>query len=189
MNIPTFGLNKSHAIVAAVFLLIGGVIGFKLAPDQPKVMSESHAPAIQLPSGALVAERVPDAPVPQSIKKAAKEVGGRVARAGSVTVKPTQQDCPPVTIDWGLTEQKDKTHRMTFYTDDGTIVAATDIPVNSVTVKTYPKWTVGAIAPIDNLSGVGPSVQRHFGKLSVGVAAVKNVDDKWQGMVSIGVSW
>jgi hypothetical protein len=78
---------------------------------------------------------------------------------------------------------------MTFYTDDGTIVAATDIPVKSVTVKTYPKWTVGAIAPIDNPSGVGPMVGRHFGKLSIGVAAVKQKDTGWQGMASVAVSW
>lgn len=185
MNIP----YRSHVITAGVALLIGGIVGFWLAPDQPKVVAESHAPAIQLPSGGYVAERVPDAPVPQSIRKAAKEVGGRVARAGTATVKPTQVDCPEVKIDWGLTEQKDKSHRMTFYTDDGTIVGATDIPVSSTTVKVHPKWTVGAIAPIDNFSGAGPMVQRHFGKLTVGAAAVKDRAGDWQGMVSVGVSW
>jgi hypothetical protein len=46
-----------------------------------------------------------------------------------------------------------------------------------------------AIAPIDNLSGVGPQVQRHFGKLTVGVAAVKSKTEGWTGMVSAGVSW
>lgn len=181
---------RSNLVVAGIFLIIGGIIGFKLAPDQPKVVTESHAPAIQLPSGGYVAERVPDAPVPPSIKKAAKEAGGRVARAGSVTVKPNQADCPPVTIDWGLTEQKDKTHRMTFYSDDGKIITATDIPVKSTTIMLHPKWTVGVIAPIDNYKGAGPSIERHFGKLSVGVAAVKmKGEDSYTGLASIKVSW
>jgi hypothetical protein len=189
MNIPTFGLNRSHAIVAGVFLIIGGIIGFKLAPDQPKIMAESAAPAIQLPSGGYVAERVPDAPVPQSMKKAAKEAGGRVVRAGNVKVKPTQSDCPEVNIDWALTKQKDDSHRMIFRTDDGTIIGAKDIPVESVSIVKHPKWSAGVIAPISDWKHAGPIVERHFGKLSLGVAAVRDVDDKWVGMATVKVSW
>jgi hypothetical protein len=187
VNIRSY-LSVPQLIIYAVIMIFGIVVGYKLAPDQPKVVSESHAPAIQLPSGALVAERVPDAPVPQPIVQAAKEVGGRVVQAGSVTVKPTQIDCPEVKIDWGLTEQKDKTKRMTFYTEDGTILTATDIPVKSTTIKVHPKWSAGVIAPIGEWSGAGPVVERHFGKLSVGVAAVK-IHDEWQGLATVKVSW
>jgi hypothetical protein len=187
MKIPTFGLNKSHAIVAGVFLIIGGVLGFKLAPDQPKIIAESHAPAIQLPSGGYVAERVPDAPVPKPIAKASKELGGRVVRAGSVTVKPKKEDCPEIQIDWGLIK-KDEGHRMVFTSEDGTIIGAKDIPVETVEIVKHPKWSAGVIAPIGNWSGAGPVVERHFGKLSIGVAAVK-IHDEWNGLATVKVSW
>lgn len=183
-----FATYKSHILVGVVCLLIGGIVGYNLVPDQV-VFVEKPAPSFTLPSGALVAERM-DIHVdpPKPIKVATKELKGELVRAGSVKVKPTQEECPPVKIDWGLVRLEDE-HRMVFTTEDGSIVGATDIPVRSMTVTKHPKWTVGAIAPVDNYSGVGPMVQRHFGRLSVGAAAVKTKQDEWTGMVSVGVSW
>lgn len=185
MNIKNY-FAPSQLILAAVFMLIGMVVGYHLK-ESPKVFHETHAPAIVLPSGGHVAERAPEVEPPKPIKKAAKELKGKLTRAGSVTVKPTQADCPEVTIDFGLVKQKDGS-RMVFHTDDGTILKAVDIPVETLTIVKHPKWSAGVIAPIGQWSGAGPVVERHFGKLSVGVAAVK-LDDQWQGLATVKVSW
>lgn len=171
-----------------VACLIGGFIGYNLKPSEVKFV-ETPAPSIELPSGALVAQRVDiNVPPPAPIQVAAKELKGKTVRAGTVEVKPTQEECEPLKIDWGLVKLNDG-NRMVFSTNDGQIIAATDIPIESTTITKHPKWTLGAIAPADNLSGVGPMVQRHFGKLSVGAGAMKMKTDGWTGSVIVAVSW
>lgn len=179
---------KSHIIVGLVCLLIGGIIGYNLKPS-PKQLVEVPAPSYELPSGALVAQRLDiNIPPPAPIQIASEEMKGKLVRAGKVEVKPTQEECEPVTIDWGVVKLKDG-NRMIFNTNEGQIIAATDIPIDSTTIVKHPKWTLGAIAPADNLSGVGPMVQRHFGKLSVGAGAMKLKTDGWTGTVMVAVSW
>jgi hypothetical protein len=48
---------------------------------------------------------------------------------------------------------------------------------------------LGVIAPADNLKGAGPLVQRHFGRLSIGVGAMKMKTDGWTGAVMVAISW
>lgn len=168
-------------------LILGMIVGYNLL-DPTTIVVEKDAPAQVLPHGGYVLERQSDAVVPQPIKQAAKDLGGKLVRGGNVTVKPKQVDCPDVQLDWGLVK-KDEGHRMVFYTDDGTITGGVDIPTESVEIRRYPKWSVGAIAPMSSLSGVGPYVQRHFGPVAVGAAAVKMPVEGWTGLVSVTVSW
>src|SRR5690606_6105242 len=106
-----------------------------------------------------VAERVPDAPLPPVATEAARELGGTVARAGSVTVQPTGKDSlpvdgiclcrpDPIRIDWSLTST-DSGQRMAFYTDDGTITDAVDIPVTSVSMRRERPWAAGVSVSVD----------------------------------------
>jgi hypothetical protein len=183
-----FAMYKSHIIVGLVCLLIGGITGYNLKPSlQP--FAEKAAPSYELSNGALVAQRLDiSVPPPAPIQIASKEMKGKLVRAGKVEVKPTQEECEPMTIDWGLVKLNDG-NRIVFNTNEGQIIGATDIPIESTTITKHPKWTLGAIAPADNLSGVGPMVQRHFGKLSVGAGAMKMKTDGWTGTVMVAVSW
>lgn len=75
-----------NAICAGAGALAGFLLAWWIWRDVPVV--EPYAPAMTLPSGAVVAERVPDAPLPPVAREAARELGGTVARAGSVTIQP-----------------------------------------------------------------------------------------------------
>jgi hypothetical protein len=71
---------------AGVGLVAGLIIGWLLW--RPVSIRETPAPSITLPSGTVIAERVPDAQLPPMSQEAAKAVKGKVQRAGHVTVKP-----------------------------------------------------------------------------------------------------
>lgn len=182
---PFFTSNMLPLVVA---LLIGGFIGYNLK-SSPVQYVETPAPSIELSNGALVAQRLDiNVPPPAPIQIAAKELKGKVVRAGVVEVKPTQEECEPVSIDWGVVKLNDG-NRMVFKTNDGQIIAATDIPIETTTIMKHPKWTLGVMAPVDNLQGAGPLVQRHFGKLSIGAGAMKMKTDGWTGSIIVAVSW
>jgi hypothetical protein len=186
--ITVMAAYRSHIFVGLVCLVVGMIIGYNLKPS-PQQLVERPAPSYELPSGALIAERLDiNVPPPAPIQIAAKEIKGSLVRAGKVEIKPTQEECDPVTIDWGMVKQNDGS-RMIFKSNDGQIISATDIPIESTTITKHPKWTLGAIAPTDNLSGVGPMVQRHFGKLSIGAGAMRTKTDQWTGTVMVAVSW
>jgi hypothetical protein len=76
---------KPVGIAFAVGAILGFWLGWRI--HRPVSIRETAAPAIALPSGAIIAERVPDAPLPPVAKEAAKHLGGKVARAGSVTIQ------------------------------------------------------------------------------------------------------
>jgi hypothetical protein len=183
-----FAAYKSHIIVGVVCLLVGAIIGYNLK-SSPEHVVEKPAPSFELPSGALVAERMNiEVNPPAQIEIAAKEMKSKLVRAGTVEVQPTQEECEPVKIDWGLVKLNDG-NRIVFNTDEGQIITATDIPIDTETIVKHPKWTLGVIAPADNLQGAGPLVQRHFGRLSVGAGAMKLKTDGWTGAVMVAISW
>lgn len=81
---------KSRGTLVALGCLASGVggllLGWWLWHSAPVV--ETAAPAKVLPSGGIVVERKPEAPVPPPTKQAAKEAGGKPERSVSVTVRP-----------------------------------------------------------------------------------------------------
>lgn len=177
---------------------------------------ESYAPAATLPSGAVVAERVPDAPLPPVAREAARELGGTVARAGTVVVQPgpstsgtTQNQglrggepqysgssagpvdqsapclCKPVKLDWSLTSLRDGSSRMSWYTDDGEITEAVDIPVAPVRMRRDRPWAAGV--KVSTLKEYGVWVDRDVGRLRVGIEAEQRKDYGVVGWVKAGI--
>lgn len=170
--------------------LLGFLLAWWILRDVPVV--EPYAPAVTLPSGAVVAERVPDAPLPPVAREAARELGGTIARAGSVTVQPRTPDAAPsetpaagsavpaasclckpapVRFDWSLIGLDDGTYRMAVDSPDGTITSATDIPVSGVSVRRERPWAAGVSYSMDmsQRRAAGLWVDRDVGRVRLGL--------------------
>lgn len=179
--------------------LIGAVVGAALVfmllrPVAP--VPEPPAPAIDLPSGGIVAEVAPGAPLPDVAKEAARELGGTVARAGHVVVQPTGKESlpvdgvclckpDPVRVDWSLTSTKTG-QRMAFFSPDGAIVEAADIPVTSVRHASKP-WAAGVSVSVDmsQRRAYGVFVDRDIGRLRVGL----EISQRDGGAATAKVGW
>lgn len=104
----------TRPLTHALCLAAGIVLGWFLWHQRAVV--EGPAAAVVLPGGGLVAQRDPEAPVPQQLEQAVREAGGELVRAVSVTVRPrpipsrdgnyadSMQDGPPLT-DTGNTRE------------------------------------------------------------------------------------
>jgi hypothetical protein len=182
-NIP-----RSIPFVACV--LVGLLIGWWLWHPHDAVV-EGHAAAIDLPSGGHVIERVPDAPIPEAVPQAVKELGhgAKLERVISLTVKtkplndpftdsvngtafgsvvqPRAPECAPVHIDLGLVRMPDSTHRV-IATSDGQILQSVDIPVDSPAVQRQLKWAIGAAYDAVN-KRYGGFIDRDLGPFRFGV--------------------
>jgi hypothetical protein len=157
---------------------------------------ETAAPAMTLPSGAVVAERAPDAPLPPVAREAARELGGQTARAGHVVVQPTGKESlpvdgvclckpDPVRVDWSLTSTKTG-QRMAFFSPDGAIVEAADIPVTSVRHANKP-WAAGVSVSLDmsQRRAYGAFVDRDIGRLRVGL----EISQRDGGTATLRAGW
>ena len=170
----------------------GLAIGWKLY--HPEQVLETYKPAIVTDSGAVVLERKPDQPIPPEIKKAAKEVGGKVTRTSTVKLQPHPSKdspvgckCDPITVDIGTVDQGDGI-RTVVTTDDAEIVGGTDNPLEPYTVAKETKWEVGLIVPAENYEGIGGYVSRKVGPFSVGVQAAKPYSDQpYTAMLTVGI--
>jgi hypothetical protein len=175
-----------------VSAIAGALIALLLAWPHwnPEPVKETAAPEQHLPSGGLVLARDPDAPVPAPVKKAAKEAGGDLERAISITVQPDPVvpegdgkyadpmtpappacSCKPITVDLGLIEMKDHTHRVVATAEGGEIVAALDRPFGPAVSKRETRWAAGvAFAPFPDEQGrkYGAWVDRDVGPLRLG---------------------
>lgn len=191
---------RQLAIAAGVVFAAGLLVGWWLfRPDAP--VRETAAPAITLPSGAIVAARIPDAPLPPVAREAARELRGETVRAGTVVVQPDSLvsasldtgspdkpcTCAPVKLDWSLTRLDDGSSRMSFWTGDGRITEAIDIPFVSIRGKRQPRWSALAFYGPD---GYGGGATRRLGRLPVEVGAVGlKVRGEVVGMAVAKFSW
>lgn len=207
---------RGQLLGAAVSLLAGLLLGRWLWHPTP--FEEPHAPAIYLPDGGVVAERVPEAPLPPVAQEAARELGGAVARAGSVTIQPRAVQagvgesgqsagsdagdggsnppagnrppsvclCDPITLDWTLTSLRDGSSRMSWYTDDGAITGATDIPVSSVSVRRDRPWAAG-VSWTPGRREYGLWASRDVGRLVIGAEVQQREREGLVGMLRLGV--
>lgn len=174
--------------------LLAAALGFCLAwwIHKPRVIVETAAPSVELPSGGLVIERAPQAPVPTTVKQAAKEAGGKLERAVTITVqpKPIQTppvaavepsspvgpaapaaapgcSCEPVTVNLGLIRMPDRTRRVVA-TSDGQILSALDIPVEALDGSRLRLWAAGvSYEPVRR--DYGAWVERDLGPFRLGV--------------------
>ena len=173
---------------------------------KPVSIRETAAPEIQLPSGGIIAERSPEAAPPPIVAEASKAVGGKPVRAGTLVVKPTPKEapkavsheissetpsstpceCPEVKIDWGLVRTPEG-NRMAFSVDGGTILSATDIPLEPVEVRRKLKWGAGVSYSTEREYGAW--VRRDLGRLTVGLHVENRHREGLTASVLVGVRW
>jgi len=171
---------------------LAALAGFLLAYwiHKPVSIRETPAPAIALPSGGLVLERAPQAPVPEPVKVAAKEAKGKLERSVSVTVRPTVKEsltvepslketapalntcaCEDVTVDLGLLRMPDQTRRVVATARGGEILSAIDIPLEPLSMKRELRWAAGASVSFDETGRrrYGAFLDRDLGPFRLGV--------------------
>lgn len=185
--------------------LIGAAIGAAVALllcwwMRPQPVPEPAAPPVHLPTGGLVLERDPAAPVPQAAAEDAGAARGKLERAVSITVRPNpipapapsepQPSHPPgnvqaeaapvpgcscedVTVDLALIRMRDDTMRVTARARGGELLGGIDVPmVSRALAAPEPRWSALAMYGPDGYGGGGA---RRLGRLplEVGAAAIK----------------
>jgi hypothetical protein len=191
---------RSHIIVGLSCLVTGIVIGLALGWKlyKPTEIIETAAPEEVLEDlNVIVLQRLPEnvaPPIPKTIKQAAKKVGGKLERAGGVTVKPEPTpesppdcECEEVKIDFGLVDTGTG-KRVVATAEGGKIIGGYDIPLEPYVVAKESKWEVGAVVPLENYEGVGPYVARKVGPFSVGIQAMQpSSEEGWTAMATLGI--
>lgn len=199
--------------------LIGAAIGAALAlllcwGMRPQPVVEPPAPAVQLPTGGLVLERAPDAPVPPAAAEDARAAGGRLERAVSITVRPTPVSpapsepqpshppgtikaeaapaptcsCEPVTVDLALVRMPDDTMRVTARARGGELLGGVDVPVVSRAPARVTRWAAGASwAPGRREYGLWAT--RDVGRLVIGAEVQQREREGLVGMLRLGLTF
>ncbi len=191
---------RSYLFTGAVCLIIGILIGLAIGWKlyKPTEIIETAAPQEVLEDlNVIVLKRLPESvapPVPTPIKKAAKKIGGKLERAGGVTVKPeptptspAECECEEVKIDFGLVDTGNG-KRVVATAEGGKIIGGYDIPLEPYVENKESKWEVGAVVPVENPEGVGAYVTRKVGPFSVGLQAAKPFkEENYTAMATIGI--
>lgn len=155
----------------AAGVLAGVVLGLGLfwkMWHQPPIV-EGEAIERQLPSGAVLMQRDPQAEAPKEVNAAARESGGMLERAIHLTVQPKSIPalattappapyppvaeeperpapgctCAPVELDLGLVRMPDDTRRVVARAHGGEILSALDIPIGPTVRRAETRWSAG----------------------------------------------
>lgn len=184
---------KLPLLTGLLGVLVGMTIQYMLM--RPELVVESYKPEVVLSNGAVALERKADLPPPAPIKKAAKELGGKLVRAGTVVIAPEPTpDSPPeckckeIELNFGVTDEGDG-QRVIFETDDGKIVGGFDSPQVPYEKPPSMNWEVGVLVPLDNPKGIGPSISKRMGAFKMGISAAKPKQGGWTGFATATYSW
>ena len=184
-------MNKSWKLpllTGLLGVLVGMTIQYMLT--RPELVVESYKPEVVLSNGAVALERKADLPPPAPIKSAAKELGGKLVRAGTVVIapepspdSPAECKCNETQLDFGITDEGNG-QRVVFETDDGKIIGGFDSPQIPYE-KAHTTWDVGVLVPVENPKGVGPSIAKRMGAFKLGIAAAKTKQGGWTGFATV----
>lgn len=149
------------AIVAAVIAAL--FVGWKLWHKNPVV--ETYSAEQRQEDGSVMLERKPDAAAKPTH---AVPKDSKVERVVKLEVKAKEKpDCPPVNVDLSLVRLPDETRRVIASSTNGEVLAGVDIPVESASPVSTPKWAAGlSMSPITR--GYGVFVDRDLGPFRVG---------------------
>ena len=169
-------------------ILLGVALGVALGwwAFHPKMILETKAPEVRRADGSLDLERDPTA----IVKKTLTPVGTKIARQVTVTVKPTQEECPvqQVILTLGLSE--DGGMRVNASSDTGTILGGVDVPISPFIQERRLRAVGGLIDPFHKTYGA--FVDRDVGRFRFG-AEVKQVkvgeESQMQVWGKIGVTF
>ena len=197
--------ERGAAAIAGV--IVGMALGWVLwKPALPKM--ETYAPEKRQADGSLVLERKPqpDARPAHEIPK-----GAKLERVVQVKVKPRNDtptaatgtpgygpanvlpELPPVTVDLTLVRLPDQTRRVILSSQDGEVVAAEDIPVETARPVRTMRWAAGGLwNPSDRTWGGW--LQRDLGPAVVGLDAYQVREPvtvgggtRWAAQVRLGI--
>jgi hypothetical protein len=196
----SFAQLRSHIIVGTICLVLGIAIGLAIGWKfyKPVQIIETAEPEQILEDlNVVVLQRLPEnaaPPIPKTVKKAAKKIGGKLERAGGVTIQPEPTPesppdckCEEVKIDFGLVDTGTG-KRVVATAEGGKIIGGYDIPLEPYKVNKESKWEVGAVVPLENYEGVGPYVSRKVGPFSVGMQAMQpSQEEGWTAMATVGI--
>lgn len=171
-------LAVALAAFACLFIWIGSIAG------RPAVEKIEPLPAHLLPSGAVVLEEKPVAKV-EPIKR-----GTRVTRQVSVTVKPKQAGCDPVTATVQLAQDGDHVRAVTS-AEGGEVVGGVDSPVMPSLIVHEPKrWAAGLSCNVAHCQQTpGVWIERDAERVRLGVEASRRLDGKPELRARIGWSF
>jgi hypothetical protein len=175
-------------VVAAAGIAVGLILGWWLwHPRQAPI--ETYAPAVVLSkSDSYVPERNPAAPVPPTIRAAARELNpkAKLTRAATITVQPKDESCKPVDVELGVVTMPDKTQRIIARSDDGEITGGVDIPITPEEIRRELKWAAGAsYSPIDRTYGA--FIDRDIGPFRLSIEGRQSKEYGATALVRIGV--
>lgn len=190
-----------YSVLAIVFILIGVWIGYGIYYTKP--VPSTPAPAIIQHDGSEVV-RVVDTVV--KIKQVIPK-GYVRERVIQITAKPKDtlysvdtvynndtliitkvNECGDVTVDISIVKnKKDDSRRVVVSSQDGTIVASKDIPIEDLKPIKSLKWAIGVTGRydiIDSTPQVGAFVNRNVGPFVVGADI-----SGWKSNISIGAKF
>jgi len=186
---PLFTMQPKTSLyfAAALLILAGGIWLGRASVPVPVPEIVAPAPAQSLPSGAVVLERKPAASA-TTVKPI--KPGSKVERAIAVTVQPTREDCPPVTVDMQLI-QEDGGRRVVTRSPDGRVIAGLDVPATpALIMPDRREWAAGLSgAPHQWPDTAGVWIERDLGRVRVGAEVLRRTDGEMQARVRIGWVW
>lgn len=162
-------IEKIYRVCAVILLaiglvVIGAVIGY-MRHKPTETHQESYAASFVQSDGSIILERAPvaSAVAPMKIPK-----GAKVERIVHVSVKASQIDCAPVTLDMALVRQPDDTRRVIASSPDGVILGGLDNPVSDP-YKEKARNAAG-IEWIAGTKQVRPWIERDYGDIRIGAS-------------------
>jgi len=187
MTLPTMPRWLPYVACVIVGLLIGWWLWY---PHDAPI--EKYAPAIILKDGAQVAARVPDAPIPEAVPRAVKQIpGAKLVRAISIDVQPKSKDgdttCKPEHIDIGIVKMPDQTERVIVSDQSGNVTKAIDIPVAPIKLQRELKWSVGVDYDALNRR-YGGFIERDVGPFRLGFDLIQTADTRgFTALARVGI--
>lgn len=192
-------MNKQLIVIIVITFLIGIFTGYKLYYDEPKPINIKPLPAIIQKDGSTVVEVIDTViKIEQVIPKGytrTKYVEITVAPDTIVTVDTVTvgdtiyitktNSCGEVTVEISfIKNKKDNTNRVVVTTQDGTLVASKDIPIDDEKPYKPLKWCAGVAGRydiIDSTPAIGGFIDRDVGPFSFGVDVVG-----WKSDITVG---
>jgi len=179
--------TKIEAAIA-VALLVAAIAVWAFRPAKPVPEVVKAMPQVEQKDGSVIAAETPppaDLPPPPHMLPR----GSHEERRTHVVVHssaPAASACPPVTVDLSLIRNADNTRRVVASSPDGTVLSATDIPIDPAPLPPPVKpWAAGLSYGTGH--AVGLWIERDIGKLRAGIDIERGPTGKADARVRLGV--
>jgi len=180
---------RTRLIVAGLFIAVAAFLAVAFWPAKSVHEDVTPAPQVVQADHSVIAARAPDAhpPAPRHIIPR----GYTEERRDEVTVAPTPaaaaSGCPPVRVELSQVRNGDQV-RVIASSPDGTVIDATDIPIQPALLPPAPKpWAAGLSYGTDR--AVGAWVERRIGERGVlGIEVAKGAG-KPRAEIRVGIAF